>query len=716
MASKTLTAKNFSDLMDYSATSVRTMKNSAGQIGFAPHNLILASEDFSDSNWTKTDTTVTPNAAAAPDGTITADKISHDDTTASLYQGGVSVVSGQTYAMGIGVKYIDHQWVRLSADGQVSWVDIQNGVVGTDNSSGLTLTALTDNWFWVTIPVSVSDASFDFAVALSAGNNNNTETSGTSAYIWGAHLYENGLAGMFDVPEDQRALASLTKYLPNTSTTAARFLPRRENHEYIDGAWTQGLLVESEARTNLMEDALDFSQWSANNTSPVEDETGLDNTISAFTLVDNSVTGTNQVHVAQNVTLGSGVDTCFSVYAKADQLDWLFMNVNGIDADVGCYFDLTNGSVGTSSNNTTNGIEDVGGGWFRCHMVGNTTTDTSGTFRIYVAEADNDSVVDLDGTSSIIIWGAQAEAGSTPSSLIPTYGATRTRTAETFTQKEDKIIWPNTTYVDGTELVTNGTFDSDVSSWTASNATFTWSAGTGLYTDTGTNDYVAQALTGLTVNSVYWLTLGFDIESVSIEAGDTTGNGLLSSTMTLPNRQLAFVATNTTMTVKLHHHGATNKVFDNISVKEINPRALCVVMHGYMTYADEGGYDQLTFFRNDTNSGQDNCRMSLDTYSSDTGEVQTKIINGGTQYNSPVTASEYTPGINVAFKIAGRFLDNAVQGAKDGATSTETTTVPGLPDLSSTQTQWFYNFMGHITDLRVWTQDITEAGLTGATS
>jgi len=52
---------------------------------------------------------------------------------------------------------------------------------------------------------------------------------------------------------------------------------------------------------------------------------------------------------------------------------------------------------------------------------------------VSVAEADTDIIVDRDGTSSILIYGAQFETGSYPSSLIKTYGATATRAADDIT-------------------------------------------------------------------------------------------------------------------------------------------------------------------------------------------------------------------------------------------------------------------------------------------
>ncbi|WP_156920677.1 phage head spike fiber domain-containing protein [Fundidesulfovibrio putealis] len=47
-------------------------------------NLLYPSEDFSNAAWTKTRATITANAAVAPDGTMTADKLVEDTTASSV--------------------------------------------------------------------------------------------------------------------------------------------------------------------------------------------------------------------------------------------------------------------------------------------------------------------------------------------------------------------------------------------------------------------------------------------------------------------------------------------------------------------------------------------------------------------------------------------------------------------------------------------------------
>jgi hypothetical protein len=65
----------------------------------------------------------------------------------------------------------------------------------------------------------------------------------------------------------------------------------------------------------------------------------------------------------------------------------------------------------------------------------------AGNLLFGVADADNDNIVDLDGTSSILIYGAQFEAGSIPTSYIPTAGATAIRAEETLTVASGNLVF-----------------------------------------------------------------------------------------------------------------------------------------------------------------------------------------------------------------------------------------------------------------------------------
>jgi len=115
---------------------------------------------------------------------------------------------------------------------------------------------------------------------------------------------------------------------------------------------------------------------------------------------------------------GSG-DYAFSVFAKYVDAQYIRLRSTGSYA----YFDIQNGSVGSTTNVSSTKIEDYGNGWYRCTVVGNNTNSLS---QIFVSDTDGSNT----GTGSVYIWGAMFESGSYATSYIPTSGSTETRQAD----------------------------------------------------------------------------------------------------------------------------------------------------------------------------------------------------------------------------------------------------------------------------------------------
>lgn len=225
----------FSSLLTYSTTSTSTMVDSDGLLKWAPHNLLTYSEQFDNAAWTKTTSgtgttpTVTPGFEDMNGGTG-AWRIQAYRSAAgySLVQQSVSTDLG-TYTTGV--------WVKSNTESSQT-IYFRGAATGT--------AVVTTSWQYI----SMSDAGVS-TVYFTVGTRD-TETCDLSIdiLVYLPTVYRSDLGGMVSVPADAR-VADSTTYVPTTS--AAVYLPRRGHHVYNGAEWVnEGLLIESEARTNLL--------------------------------------------------------------------------------------------------------------------------------------------------------------------------------------------------------------------------------------------------------------------------------------------------------------------------------------------------------------------------------------------------------------------------------------------------------------------------------
>jgi len=606
----------FDNSLTYTGASAKTMVDSDGLVKWAPHNLQVYSQEFDNAAWVKGagDVSVTANSLADPDGGMTMDFCEFTSTSADrryalLYPSIITPV--------VGAKYRFAAWFRVSTGSEVIALGSRGATArfgwlaydtATDTSLGeytisspyssITLVeateVATDLWFMcVEVVANLNTTGFltQWGATGQTASDLRLDGNGTSGVgIWGAHAYRSNLGGMVDNPDRSDS------YVPTTS--AAVYLPRRGHHIYNGSTWVnEGIQIESEERTNLFTYSEDFTNvvWTkANAATLAVDATGPDGETSAVTLVDNSATGRGEVYVLFSATVSTSTAYTISCFMKADQLSIgrLRITNGGLGGLADAFFDLSGGTVGTTGAAVDSAtIENRGNGWYRCAMsFTSDSVDTTISPRIYVAETDAGDEVDIDGTSSILIYGAQIEAGSTPSSYIPTAGATVTRSAETLT--------------------------------------------------------VAAA---------------------------------------------------------------------NLPYSAVN---MSIQMDGEVTYADTDSAAEVNFYYWHAGA-TDFIRHRLDTTTSRTGKLYSvqRDTTGGVG-ESRTTDVYFSPAVNLSYNIAARHTStemNAAEGGTEFTTGVDTTPT-ALPDLSATNLELAYDYMGTIGQFRMWDDDLGDTGIAEAST
>ena len=153
--------------------------------------------------------------------------------------------------------------------------------------------------------------------------------------------------------------------------------------------------------------------WAPNQTVTADYATAPDGTLTADRLIDSNGGGTGTVRTTQTIALDTSYNPYYvSCWAKADQLAWLRIYLEGFSINPTCYFNLTTGATGAAASTLSQGTVEYPDGWWRCWIQFETGADAGGAARFGVAEANGDDVVDRDGTSSILVWGSHLDKDS----------------------------------------------------------------------------------------------------------------------------------------------------------------------------------------------------------------------------------------------------------------------------------------------------------------
>ena len=420
-------------ILTYTAPSPKLVYGSDGVLRYAPHNLLLQSQTFETASWTKTRATVTANAVAAPDGTVTAATLSEDGTaeTTHIATQSFSYTGGTTYTFSIFVKKANRDWfvyqlpsaafAGTSPQRTVSF-NLNTGAVGTSGASftSSSIQSVGNGWYrCIATAAASATASSLFQIIIGEADGDFTfdGLSQASLYIWGAQISQG---------------VTLFTYIP-TTTAAVYSLPIDHNPTTFAPL---GVLIE-EQRVNLLLRSQDFSaSWILLRLTLSTKIAAPDGTTTADLLLDTAVAGT---HVAiQTISkAASSIVYNSSVYVKANVRDIVEFRVsdqtgNGVRA----VFNLTTGlrttaatAYGAGFTAGSSSITSVGNGWYRIELGATSNTATVIGQEIYVADASGNISYTGNG-SGLYVWGAQLEAGAFPTSYIPTVASQSTRAAD----------------------------------------------------------------------------------------------------------------------------------------------------------------------------------------------------------------------------------------------------------------------------------------------
>ena len=168
-------------------------------------------------------------------------------------------------------------------------------------------------------------------------------------------------------------------------------------------------LIEK-VRTNLAKNSEAFNLWLASDSTTTANAAAnpLNGATTADKVIASATTAEHNVYYSVTSVVG---EITTSVYAKADGYNFLYLR-NTSSSGGGVWFNLSTGAIATQQSGRVGTITSVGNGWYRCSVTWNQPTAGTNQFIIVgPAPSDNTATYLGDGTSGVLLFGAQMEYG-----------------------------------------------------------------------------------------------------------------------------------------------------------------------------------------------------------------------------------------------------------------------------------------------------------------